>query len=47
MSMMAGVLNPNQFVAASTCIRPRLAATTAGCTVAASAASKAVAVAAA
>ncbi len=47
MSMIAGVLKPSQFVAASTCISPRLAVTTAGCTVAARADSNAPAVTAA
>src|ERR1700739_2407527 len=44
-SMIAGALSPNQFVFANTCIRARLAATIAGCTVAASAVSNAVAMA--
>src|SRR4051794_10368991 len=43
--MMAGKFMPKKFVAASTCTRERLAATTAGCTVEANAASKADAVA--
>ena len=45
--MIAGQFMPNQFVAASICTRPRFAATTAGCTVATTAASNADAVAAA
>src|ERR1700739_3195253 len=45
--MIAGALRPNQFVATSACTSPRLAATTAGCTVAASAVSNAAAMAAA
>src|SRR5947209_4718154 len=45
--MIAGMLNPNQFVAARARTRPRLAATTAGCTVAATADSNAAAMAAA
>src|SRR6516225_10678420 len=43
--MIAGALSPNQFVDASARTRKRLAATTAGCTVAASAASNAAAMA--
>src|SRR6478735_5164050 len=47
MSAIAGAFCPSQFVAANTCTRPRLAATTAGCTAAVSAASNAPATAAA
>jgi hypothetical protein len=43
MSAIAGAFCPSQLVFANTCIRARLAATTAGCTVAASADSNAVA----
>src|SRR5271157_5559700 len=46
-SMIAGALSPNQFVEANACTRARLAATTAGCTVAARADSNAAAMAAA
>src|SRR6516162_9938891 len=43
--MIAGTLNPNQFVAASARTKARLAVTTAGCTVAATAVSNAAAMA--
>ena len=41
MSAIAGVFWPSQFVADNACARARLAATTAGCTVAANAPSNA------
>ncbi len=43
--MIAGQFMPKKLVDASICTKPRLAATTAGCTVAATAASNAAAVA--